>query len=288
MAISEKTRKILWGRSGNRCAICKTELVLEKDPFSVHLNIGEECHIISRQPNGPRFEQLDSFDYDSSENLLLLCCNHHKMVDEQIKTYPKDKLKGLKVEHELWVKSNLDGNNRFDESEEKSKRSLLIEFVTGKHDIEMNIKAIKQVFESSEGLQIAFSEIAKIKGSIIETVNALNESAPNYCIQFRDNKQHICDIRFKGHTLLVQFYQAYSNVADESYLLFGIIDGLFNEQGYADIFYPAKPVKIIRLNFSFDDNGIFGWRDQEIKTDFYTSEKIAEIWIEKFFKYVLK
>ena len=29
MAITAKTRKILWGRSGNRCAICRTELVLE-------------------------------------------------------------------------------------------------------------------------------------------------------------------------------------------------------------------------------------------------------------------
>ena len=288
MAISEKSRKILWGRSGNRCAICKTELVLEKDPFSVHLNIGEECHIISRQLNGPRYEQLDNFDYDSSDNLLLLCCNHHKMVDEQIKTYPKDRLNSLKVEHELWVKKNLDGNNRFDETEVKSKRSLLIDFVTGKHDIEMNIKSSRQVFESSEGLQIAFSEIAKIKAFIIQTVNALNESAPNYHIQVRDNKEHICDIRFKGHTLLAQFYQAYNNVADDSYLLFGIIDRLFNEQGYSDVFYPAKPIKIIRLDFSFDDNGNFGWRDQEKKIDFYTSENITEIWTEEFFRYVLK
>jgi hypothetical protein len=258
MAISEKSRKILWGRSGNRCAICKIELVLEKDLFSVYLNIGEECHIISKQPNGPRYEQIDSFDYDSSDNLLLLCCNHHKMVDQQIETYPKDKLNSLKVEHELWVKKNLAGKNRFDEAEEKSKRSLLIDFVTGKHDIEMNIKSSRQVFESSEGLQIAFSEIANIKTSIIEIVNALNESAPNYHIQVGDNKERICDIRFKGHTLLVQFYQAHNNVAIDSYLLFAIIDGLFNEQGRADDFYLTKPIEIIRLNFSFDDNGNLG------------------------------
>ncbi len=288
MAISEKSRKILWGRSGNRCAICKTELVLEKDPFSVHLNIGEECHIISKQLNGPRYEQIENLDYDSSDNLLLLCCNHHRMVDDQIETYPKDKLNSLKVEHELWVKKNLDGNNRFDEAEEKSKRALLIDFITGKHDIEMNIKSSRQIFESNEGLQIAFSEIANIKAFIIETVNALNESAPNYQIQVRENKEHICNIRFKGHTLLVQFYQAYNNVAVDSYLLFGIIDGLFNEQGRADKFYLAKPIEIIRLDFSYDDNGNFGWRDQVKKVDFYTSENITEIWTEKFFKYILK
>jgi len=118
MAISAKSRKILWGRSGNRCAICKTELVLEKDTSSLHLNIGEECHIISRQPNGPRYEQLENSEYNNCDNLLLLCSNDHKMVDEKIETYPQDKLYDLKVEHELWVKENLDRNNSIKKQEE--------------------------------------------------------------------------------------------------------------------------------------------------------------------------
>ena len=53
MGISSKTRKNLWAKSGNRCSICKIELFSKKkgkDEF----NIGEECHIISSNTNGPR------------------------------------------------------------------------------------------------------------------------------------------------------------------------------------------------------------------------------------------
>ena len=117
VAITDKTRKTIWARSGNRCAICRIELVLEKDPFNnLHLNLGEECHIISRQPNGPRHQLIQSFDYDGVDNLLLLCCNDHKTVDEQTEKYPTNTLKDIKSKHELWVKSNLD-SSEFSQSE---------------------------------------------------------------------------------------------------------------------------------------------------------------------------
>ena len=53
MAISDKTRKKLWAKSGNRCSICKTDLFSNKEKAE-DLNIGEECHIISSKPKGPR------------------------------------------------------------------------------------------------------------------------------------------------------------------------------------------------------------------------------------------
>jgi hypothetical protein len=171
MAITERSRKILWGRSGNRCAICKTELVLEKDPYNKHLNIGEECHIISRQPNGPRHKAIPDFDYDSSDNLLLLCCNHHTMIDEQVETYPEVRLKQIKEEHESWVKENLESTNGKTEIVVKFKMEELLDFITSKHDIEMNIKSSRQVFESQEGLQIAFSEVHKIKDNVTPPKN---------------------------------------------------------------------------------------------------------------------
>ncbi len=56
MNITDKDRKILWGRSGNRCAICKHELVIEATPNDAESVVGEECHIISGSPNGPRHD----------------------------------------------------------------------------------------------------------------------------------------------------------------------------------------------------------------------------------------
>ena len=88
MAISEKTRKMLWAKSGNRCAICKIELITEQKTDS-NLNIGEECHIISSKSKGPRHKP-NLNDYDSFDNLILLCRNHHKEIDTLIDSFPEE------------------------------------------------------------------------------------------------------------------------------------------------------------------------------------------------------
>lgn len=108
MTITDKTRKLLWGRSGNRCMICKKELIIDatlKDADSV---IGEECHIISARKNGPRYDALYEYEkLDSYENLMLLCRVHHKMVDDQAATYTVKILKQKKTNHEAWVSQRL-------------------------------------------------------------------------------------------------------------------------------------------------------------------------------------
>ncbi|WP_052350640.1 HNH endonuclease [Paenibacillus gorillae] len=109
MSISDKTRKTLWGRSGNRCSICKLELIIdetEKDDSSI---IGEECHIISGQMNGPRHDQNRPKDkIDRYDNLILLCRIHHKMIDDQPETFTKEIIKQIKVKHEHWVSKSLE------------------------------------------------------------------------------------------------------------------------------------------------------------------------------------
>lgn len=108
MSISDKTRKILWGRSGNRCAICKHELVIdaiEQDDESV---VGDECHIISAREQGPRHDPTYPQEHlDEYENLILLCRIHHKMVDDQEETYTADILRQVKSNHEIWVTQKL-------------------------------------------------------------------------------------------------------------------------------------------------------------------------------------
>lgn len=96
MPISSKTRKILWARSGNRCAYCFKQLVTAQN--GVQINCGEECHIVSKRLNGPRHRNMEC--YDDYDNLILLCQEHHKMVDDFPDKYPEDKLKLLKTQHE--------------------------------------------------------------------------------------------------------------------------------------------------------------------------------------------
>lgn len=93
MSISVKDRKMLWALSKNKCAICSCPLV-EKSS-DANIIIGEECHIVSAKQNGPRHRHM--INYDIFDNLILLCPKHHKIIDEDVKTYTEDKL--LKLKH---------------------------------------------------------------------------------------------------------------------------------------------------------------------------------------------
>lgn len=108
MSISAKTRKTLWARSGNRCAICKTELVTEQYDNDKNQIIGEECHIISSKGKGPRYKSISDNNYDIETNLILLCRNHHREIDEQIDTYTAQAIQKIKSDHEIWVKRSID------------------------------------------------------------------------------------------------------------------------------------------------------------------------------------
>lgn len=108
MPITNKTRKILWGRSGRLCAICKHELIVSATAVDDESVVGDECHIISSRPNGPRYDSsFPQEKLDTYENLILLCRIHHKMVDDQPETYTVNILRQMKADHEVWVSQKL-------------------------------------------------------------------------------------------------------------------------------------------------------------------------------------
>ena len=127
MGITTKTRKALWAKSANKCSICKTELFSNKGN-NKQVNIGEECHIISSKSKGPRhIPNLD--DYDQYENLILLCRNHHKQIDELVDTYTEELIRYIKSNHEKWVKDTL---NHSIESRNIDKPKFLRRITSGK------------------------------------------------------------------------------------------------------------------------------------------------------------
>lgn len=134
MAITDKSRKTLWARSGNRCAMCRAELVAEKNEHDKNLNIGDECHIISEQPKGPRHISDYAKDYDDYDNLILLCKNHHRTIDELWETYTVDLLKTIKTNHETWIKTAIEN------AKNKSKKNppkLLPRLTSGKQIVDI-------------------------------------------------------------------------------------------------------------------------------------------------------
>lgn len=107
MSISVRDRKLLWSNSGNRCAICNTELIDKYNNI-----IGEEAHIISSKPNGPRGDtSIAQSEIDSYENLILLCPTHHAEIDKNVDYWTVEKLKETKKIHEEKVKIGLDNTN---------------------------------------------------------------------------------------------------------------------------------------------------------------------------------
>ena len=122
MALSDKNRKILWARSGNRCAICKVSLVLDRTVVDSESVVGEECHIISGAMDGPRHDSNYPSDrIDSLENLILLCANHHKMVDDQQTQYTVNRLREIKSHHEKWVEAKLQDDSHHQRADTQEK-----------------------------------------------------------------------------------------------------------------------------------------------------------------------
>lgn len=107
MAISDRTRKLLWGKSGNRCANCFRVLSVDESELDDPSIVGEECHIVSGR-RGPRADTAFPADaIDEYPNLILLCRVDHKVVDDQERTFPADVLHAMKDAHERKVERAL-------------------------------------------------------------------------------------------------------------------------------------------------------------------------------------
>ena len=98
----DKDIKILWGRSGNRCSICKLELTADGSMET----LGEMAHIVGQSQNGPRGNH-DLTNRDSYDNLILLCPTHHVEIDKDVTAWPVERLRAIKADHEAWVSEQL-------------------------------------------------------------------------------------------------------------------------------------------------------------------------------------
>jgi len=107
VSITNETRKRLWGRSGNRCVLCRQELVRPDEEDLPGALVGEEAHIVARSPGGPRYELIEPEARDGYDNLILLCANDHTEIDAQPSRYTVEGLQTLKRRHELWVRTRL-------------------------------------------------------------------------------------------------------------------------------------------------------------------------------------
>jgi hypothetical protein len=132
MAVTLKTQVMLWGRAAQRCAFPDCRLPLVHDPTETDDEslIGEVCHMVGQSTAGPRGgSDLPPAQRDKYSNLILLCRNHHKIVDDQPAAYTVERLGEMKKAHEKWVAESL---QEFDLNEQKGRElyaSYVEEFV---------------------------------------------------------------------------------------------------------------------------------------------------------------
>ncbi|MBM3301595.1 MAG: HNH endonuclease, partial [Deltaproteobacteria bacterium] len=119
MAASSRTEKILWGKAGATCSFpsCRRKLVADATGLDGAVVLGEIAHIVAQSQDGPRGEYPPpGGDIDSYENLLLLCEEHHELIDGQPRTYSVAKLLQMKEDHERWVIERLSKDERFEQA----------------------------------------------------------------------------------------------------------------------------------------------------------------------------
>lgn len=98
------TQLRLWVRAGGRCEFlgCNEYLLRDKLTLS-ETNYSDIAHIIAAKSGGARGQDPLPVDERSKiENLILVCKNHHKLIDDRkyAKKYPKELLMEFKREHE--------------------------------------------------------------------------------------------------------------------------------------------------------------------------------------------
>lgn len=109
--IKEGTKRLVWVKAGGLCAFpeCGSVLVADATETDTAAMIGKVAHIVGHsEQGGPRSQQpVPGGDRDAEPNLLLLCPDHHDLVDRQVNTYTVERLVGIKEAHERRVREQL-------------------------------------------------------------------------------------------------------------------------------------------------------------------------------------
>src|SRR5436853_1408560 len=106
-SIPTKENKLLFLLSGGICAFpgCNKHLVESSTEDDGPVVLGEIAHIIADSRQGPRGHvALAKEDRNNHANLILLCGDHHKIIDSQPNAYSIPVLQQMKKDHELRIR----------------------------------------------------------------------------------------------------------------------------------------------------------------------------------------
>lgn len=185
---SQKTLKYLFALSGNKCAYpdCTNPLFEPATEFSKATGINNICHIYAFSENGPRGKPgLTKEELNSPENLILLCQNHHAMVDGQHETYPADLLKEWKKTHELLYLKRFSKNLENAPYDVISNHYFPTELVDRKIESEVDIIRKTRFFAEFDVIQFSLILARRlVKGELSGGTKAVRKQALAWCARF--------------------------------------------------------------------------------------------------------
>lgn len=105
---TEAVKRLVWTRAAGICAFpdCRRHLIEEAVGDDPAVFLGEVAHIVGHsEDGGPRAgESIPGGDREGEQNLLLLCLEHHTVIDRQEGAYTVERLVAMKAAHEEWVR----------------------------------------------------------------------------------------------------------------------------------------------------------------------------------------
>jgi hypothetical protein len=104
-----ETIKVLYGQASH-CAYpgCAQPLILPATGTADEKTFAEICHIIAASDDGPRGDRgMAPKERNEAANLLLMCPNHHVVVDKQFDAFPAPLLREWKVRQQRETIANL-------------------------------------------------------------------------------------------------------------------------------------------------------------------------------------
>jgi hypothetical protein len=105
-AIPDKEWKVLLVDSGGLCAFpgCGKKLVEPGNHEDDAAFLGKIAHIVADSRQGPRGDSpMSDQDRDKHTNLMLVCGDHHDVIDKQPRTYSVPVLRRMKQDHEARI-----------------------------------------------------------------------------------------------------------------------------------------------------------------------------------------
>lgn len=102
--VSDGARHAIWVKSAGRCNICNVFMLNSGRTYFHSVTVAEMAHMIgaTATEGSPRGEDEVLDDAEAEENLLLLCHECHRLVDNKahLEFFPASKLRALKADHE--------------------------------------------------------------------------------------------------------------------------------------------------------------------------------------------